>query len=1165
MGFLEELNKRVLLFDGAMGTEIHKIDLGEQEWGGYQGCNEYLSISAPERIAAIYRSYLDAGSDVIETNTFGAQKLTLEEHGLANRTEELNRASAVLARRVLEVFLSDRGNGGEERYIAGSMGPGTKLPSLGHTDFDSLHDSYLAQARGLIAGGVDLFIVETAQDPLQIKAAVLAIRDAQEETGADLPVVVSITVETNGSMLVGTDIAAAVTILEPLAIDVLGINCATGPAEMRPHVKELAALYTGPVFAMPNAGFPEHKDGRLIYDLGPEEYRRHLISFVQEYGVDVIGGCCGTDPSYIAELRKGLNAAGRSERSASSEASLASLYSRQELRQDPGPFFVGERTNTNGSKKFREHLLEEDWHALEEMGKAQQRSGAHGIDVCLAYAGRDERSDMREIIGRLNKSLDRPIVIDSTDPLVIEDALKLTGGRPLINSVNLEEGPGHARRVFSLAKRYGAAIIALTIDEKGMARSLERKLEVAGRLVAMATGEFGLRAQDMVIDPLTFTLGSGESSLKDAGRSTIEALRRIKEELPGVHTVLGVSNTSYGLSPHSREVLNSMFLHEAVEAGLDLAIVNVRKITPLHSIPQDDRDAALDLIYHRGKEDPLLYFIRHFDRTSDRQRGNSGEEDSLRESLSPTENLRGLVIDGVSHKLEEAVDLVMEEKAPEEIISEELIPSMKQVGEMFGEGEIQLPFVLQSAEVMKKAVDYLEPHMSRSDARGKKKVVLATVRGDVHDIGKNLVDIILTNNGYEVYNLGIKIDVDSMIEKIEETDADAVGMSGLLVKSTGIMKENLEFMKSRGIDLPVLLGGAALTEKFVQQECAPLLESPVFYCRDAFDGLHALSTLEGSLDEGEKGSAGETPSKERGAFTDADENMAESGKIDARAATASSEPLTLRIEDVPSPPHWRIEEEDSEDLQQLFSSINFTRLVRGRWGYRSAYREGASRAPAKETDRVATLTEENARGLLENLRLKVENEGLIEAKARYRWLPCRADGDSLEIFDIADGSSAGRLDFPRGQRDSRRCVSDFFIDSPETFSELPRGLESRAADLVGLQIVSLGPKIAVAIQELFSSDRYREYLLLHGLAVELTEVYAELIHRRMEEKLGIGESSRFSVGYPCCPQLELNRIIAELLGAEEIGVSFTTDEQMVPEFTTSAFLSFHPEAYYFSI
>lgn len=1188
MGFLDDIRRKVMLFDGAMGTEIQKLDIGEGEWGGYQGCNEILSISSPERIAGIYRSYLDAGSDIFETNTFGAQKLTLQEHGLAGRTEELNRASSELARRVLDQFRSEVGDDGRIRYIAGSMGPGTKLPSLGHTDFESLHDSYLAQARGLIDGGVDLFIVETAQDPLQIKAAVLAIRDAQGERNTELPVVVSITVETNGAMLVGTDIAAAVTILEPLEIDVLGINCATGPKEMRPHIKELAALYRGPVFCMPNAGFPEHRDGRLVYDLGPQEYAEHLISFVSDYGVDVIGGCCGTDPSYIAELRRRLDSSIKPERSAENPSSLASLYSRQELTQEPAPFFVGERTNTNGSKKFRERLLEDDWQALEEMGKAQQRVGAHGIDVCVAYAGRDEKADMRELIGRLSKSLDRPIVIDSTDPEVVETGLKLIGGRALINSVNLEDGPEHARKLFGLAKRYGAAIIALTIDEEGMARSIEQKMEIASRLLRMAVDEIGLQPQDLVIDPLTFTLGSGEESLRDAGFTTIEAVRRIKKELGGVHTILGVSNISYGLTAQSREVLNSIFLHEAVDAGLDLAIVNVKKIIPLHSIPKEDREAALDLIYLKGAEDPLLRFIRHFEAVAAR-RGEGGitekspEEGNgnTRRSMSPVERLQNLVIDGSSHDLEKTIDEVMEETAPEQIISDELIPAMKRVGDMFGEGEIQLPFVLQSAEVMKKAVDYLQPFMSKTDSQHKVKVVLATVRGDVHDIGKNLVDIILTNNGYEVYNLGIKVDIDMIIEKTEEVGAHAVAMSGLLVKSTAVMKEYIEIIKSRGLDIPVLLGGAALTSKFVERECAPILESPVYYCRDAFDGLNALSSLE----RGETGTGVGKPAEPRvprdpresrepaEAARQEPETPEEPGAEKTGTSPAPStifEPLTLSAADIPSPPHWHLEREEDEEVEALFDSLNFKRLVRGRWGYKSAYVERASKAPADLSDKGALqISEEEAEGILESLKVKIERERILEPKAVFRWMPCRSDGDTLFIYEPEGAASnparaeaAAALSFPRQEKAPRRCISDFFLSKAEP-----------APDLIGLQIVTMGSRIGEAITELFRTDRYKEYLLLHGLAVELTETYADIIHHRMEARLGLVDSTddlraigtRFSVGYTCCPNLSLNRKLAELLSAENIGVTFTEGNQMVPEFSTSAFVSFHPEAYYFSL
>ncbi|MDY7027401.1 MAG: homocysteine S-methyltransferase family protein, partial [Spirochaetota bacterium] len=853
MKFAEYLKNNIILFDGAMGTEIQKIEVQDSEWGGYAGCNEMLSLSAPHHIAAVHRSYLEAGADVIETNTFGANRIVLTDYGLEERTREINRAAARLAADVRDAYAKEQAGGTSSglrnapRFVAGSIGPGTKLPSLGQVDFDTIHFSYLEQARGLIEGGVDLFIIETCQDILQIKAAVIAVQDALKEAGTELPIIVSMTVQNNGSMLVGSDIPSAVTALAPLGVEIIGINCATGPTEMRPHIEELSASFNGTLFCMPNAGFPVQRDGRLVYDLPPKEFADLLTSFVTDFGVDIIGGCCGSDPDFIAELRSripslGKPARGKKSRQTVSVPALSSLYSRQELRQEPAPFFVGERINSNGSKLFRTHLLEEDWDAITTMGLQQLKTGAHGIDVCAAYAGRDERRDMVEIIRRLTTHIDLPLVIDSTNPEVIEAALKLIGGRSLINSVNLENGDEHADRLFFLARRYGAAIIALTIDEQGMARGIDRKIEIARRLYDIAVKKHGLSPSDLVIDPLTFTLGSGDQELKDAGWQTIEAVSAIKRELPGVHTILGVSNISYGLSPHSREVLNSVFLSEAVQAGLDMAIVNVHKIIPIYQLSSREKQLALHLIYNRGQSDPLLKYIDFFSKKTASTLDTRAEHFA---ALSPEEQVRELILEGNRTGLTDILDTMLQTIPASKIISDHLIPAMKRVGELFGEGSMQLPFVLQSAEVMKKAVDYLEPFLERHEGGPNRKIVLATVRGDVHDIGKNLVDIILSNNGYTVINLGIKVDIETIIEKTLEADADAIGMSGLLVKSTQVMKANLQEMRRRDIHLPVLLGGAALTEKFVREECAPLLNAPVCYCRDAFDGLQALDLTAG--------------------------------------------------------------------------------------------------------------------------------------------------------------------------------------------------------------------------------------------------------------------------------------------------------------------------------
>ena len=1173
MKFTEYLKNNIILFDGAMGTEIQKLEVQDNEWGGYTGCNEMLTLGAPHHIAGIHRSYLEAGADVIETNTFGANRIVLSDYHLEDRTREINRAAAQIAVDTRDAFVKETsraappeadirdafvkektvgtsaGPAKQPRFVAGSIGPGTRLPSLGQVDFDTIHFSYLEQARGLIEGGVDLFIIETCQDVLQIKSAVIAVKDALKEADTDLPIIVSITVEHNGSLLVGSDIPSVVIALVPLGVEIIGINCATGPTEMRPHIEELHSSFDGTLFCMPNAGFPVQRGGSLVYDLPPKEFADILTSFVIDFGVDIIGGCCGSDPAFIAELRSRISAlrkpdGGKSSRQAEAVPALSSLYSRQELRQEPAPFFVGERINSNGSKLFRTHLLEEDWDAVTAMGLQQLKTGAHGIDVCAAYAGRDERRDMVEIVRRLTTHIDLPLVIDSTSPEVIEAALKLTGGRSLINSVNLENGEEHADRLFSLARRYGAAIIALTIDEQGMARRLDRKLEIARRLYDSAVKKHGLSPSDLVIDPLTFTLGSGDPELRDAGWQTIEALSAIKRELPGVHTILGVSNISYGLSPHSREILNSVFLSEAIQAGLDMAIVNVHKIIPVYQLSSREKQLALHLIYNRGQSDPLLSYIDFFSKKS-----SSPTEAKAKHfaALKPGEQVRELILEGTKSGLTDLLDTMLQTIPASNIISDHLIPAMKRVGELFGEGSMQLPFVLQSAEVMKKAVDYLEPFLERHEDGPGKKIVLATVRGDVHDIGKNLVDIILSNNGYTVFNLGIKVDIETIIEKALEVDADAVGMSGLLVKSTQVMKANLQEMRRRDIHLPVLLGGAALTEQFVREECAPLLNAPVYYCRDAFEGLQALDRTA----EAQASSAGSHPFNERPAGKVSDTRSGviapAAGKavgIDVHDGTAAYRVPRLQSE------AYELHTLSEIDVPVLFDMINRSRLFRSRWKYRQG---------AESRDAYAELEKKELIPLFAGLREKVIGGGFLQPRVSFRFFPCRSSGEELNLFESGGGKAAS-FHFPRQSGSPFKSVADFFLS------------ESGPQDnLVALQIVTLGPQIGMEIQRLFREDNYREYLHLHGLAVELTEALAGYAQVKVEELLEIEQPSasvnalvgtRYSFGYPCCPDLSTNRTIADLLDASRLGITFTEDDQMVPEFSTSAFICFNPAAEY---
>ena len=1179
MKFREYLRNNIILFDGAMGTEIQKLTIKDDEWGGYAGCNEVLSINAPHHISGIHHAYLEAGANVIETNTFGANRIVLSEYGLEDKTRMLNSASAVIAAKARDSFnaakLSEH-----QRFVAGSMGPGTRLPSLGQIDFDTLHFSYLEQARGMIEGGVDLFIIETCQDLLQVKAAVIAVHDAMRETGLDLPVIVSVTVETNGTMLVGSDIPTVVTAINPLGVDIIGLNCATGPAEMRPHIEELSTCFGGTLFCMPNAGFPVQRDGRLIYDLPPGDFADILTAFVSDFGVEIIGGCCGSDPGFIKELRGRIPSLVKRHRDYSAQRgltvpALSSLYSVQELRQKPAPFFVGERINSNGSKKFRGHLLEEDWDAIISMGKEQLKTGAHSLDICAAYAGRDEGSDMRSIIAKMVTSVDLPVVIDSTDPEVVEAALKLIGGRALINSVNLENGKEHAGRLLSLAGRYGAAIIALTIDETGMARDIDRKLAIARRILSLATDTCGLSPSDLIIDPLTFTLGSGDGELRDAGWHTLNALTRIKKEMPGVHTVLGVSNISFGLNPHSREVLNSVFLSEAIHAGLDLAIVNVHKIIPTFQLSVREKQLALHLIYNRGQTDPLLSYIDYFDRNSAREANHTSKKHS---SDPPSARVRSLVLEGTKSGLTDVLDRMMKSFAPPVIIAEHLIPTMKEVGELFGEGSLQLPFVLQSAEVMRMAVDYLEPYLEKHENGPGKKVVLATVRGDVHDIGKNLVDIILSNNGYQVFNLGIKVDIETIIEKALEIGADAIGMSGLLVKSTSVMKSNLEEMRRRNIHIPVLLGGAALTKQFVVRDCDPLLNAPVHYCRDAFDALRALEgiapaaeTVPQSAASGASAASAASaavgpsaaepagPASPKSAVSQAaaphvevpQAAVPQTAVPQAETRSPGTGKNDLLPEQIAEPQSFELITLRDIDPPDLFRFINRGRLFRSRWKYR--------RGAASEAD-YTRLEKDEIIPLFNELAERLKTAPYLQPQSALRFFPCRSGGDEVLLFDPENRREIARFEFTRQRKAPFRSVPDFFL--PES---------SPRFDIIGLQIVTLGADIAKTIQKLFREDKYREYLHMHGLAVELTESLAEYTHSYMEKLLGLEKEikpeqahigTRYSFGYPCCPDLSANRTIGTLLQADQLGITFSEDDQMVPEFSTSAFICFNPRAEY---
>jgi len=1137
LDFIKKIKRGIVLFDGAMGTQIHALNPSEADWNGHNGCPEILNLTIPEKIRQIHEKYLNAGADVIETNTFGANQITLAEFGLGERVIEINEAAARIARQAARNFHTSA----KPRFVAGDIGPGTKLISLGQTDYDTLYESYALQARGLIRGGVDMFIIETCQDPLQIKAALNAVDDELQSAGLKLPRIVSITVETTGTMLIGTDISAALAIIDPFDVDIVGMNCATGPEKMRPYIKQICQSFDGPVLVQPNAGLPEMVNGEMVYTLSVEEYVTVLSSFIEKYGVQIVGGCCGTTPDFIRAMAGRIPQLSVAKRKPVKRSAVASLYSAQDLRQNPAPFFVGERSNTNGSKKFRECLLSDDWDGIVDISKQQELTGAHGLDLCVAYTGRDEISDMREAVTRIVRQVNLPIFIDSTDIDVIENTLKLIGGRAVINSINLEDGEERTRKVCQLAKRFGAAVIALTIDEAGMAHEVAKKLAIAKRIYDIAVHQCGLRPQDLIFDTLTFTLGSGDESLKNAGKNTIEGIRVIKRELPEVYTLLGISNISFGLHPGSREILNSVFLNEAIAAGLDLAIVNVKKILPLYKIDPDDIDICLDLIYNRG-ENPLLAFIRHFEKKSGEKRIRADDT----EKAPIDEKIMQRVIQGNRVGLADLLAEARKSTKPIDIINNWLIPAMKIVGDLFGEGKMQLPFVLQSAEVMKFAVSKLEPFLEKSDTSEPTSLVLATVRGDVHDIGKNLVDIILSNNGYRVYNLGIKCEIETILDKAREVNADAIGLSGLLVKSTTIMKENLELMKQRNISIPVLLGGAALTPSFVKEICAPLLKSPVIYCPDAFTGLSAMNLIK------EKNLSVVTPEATPG-------KKAEK-KIRLKNSVVEHEKLRRDIE-IPDPPFWGVKIVKEIDLDTVFNFLNEGILFSGRWGYRRG------KMSKEEYDQ---LIEKQVRPELEILKQRCIDDQLLVPQIAYGYFPCNSHDEELILYDPKNRENElTRFHFPRQEKEPFRSIADFFLP-----------VDSGKTDVIALQVATVGKRAHQKAKELYRQDHYKDYLLFHGLSVETAEALARYWHRYVSKELNIAEESgaeaedlvarkylgiRYSFGYPACPDLSENDKILKLLESEKIGVTTTESHQMVPEQTTAAFIVHHPQARYFTL
>ena len=1156
--YLDAVAERVVVFDGAFGTYVQGLDLSADDFGGQslEGCNEMLCLTRPDVIAGMHAAFFDVGVDAVETASFGSFAPVLAEYDVADRAHDLNAAAARIAREVADGYAAD----GRSRYVGGSIGPGTKLPSLGHITFADLRDAYEVQARGLLEGGVDLFIVETCMDLLQVKAAMIACRRAMQAGGRKVPLQVQVTMETTGRMLVGTEIGAAVVSVAAMRPDVLGINCATGPAEMQEHLRHLSHHSPLPISVLPNAGLPSVVDGRTHYDLTPEQLAQFHARHVSELGVRVVGGCCGTTPEHLRQVVEAVRDLTPAHLDPTVEPSVSSIYSPVTIEQDLSFLIIGERTNANGSKAFRDAMLAGDWDSCTKMANEQVREGAHVLDVCVDYVGRDGAVDMDEIAKRFATQSSAPLVLDSTETPVLEAGLQHIGGRAILNSANLEDGElpdSRFDRVMSLAREYGAAVICLLIDERGQARDVEWKLEVAHRIHEIATERYGLSSSDLIFDALTFPLSTGDDDLRKDAIYTIEAIGRIKAEIPGAHTVLGVSNVSFGLNPAARHALNSVFLHEAVQAGLDSAIVHAGKIVPLNRLPDEQREVCLDLVWDRRTDtyDPLAHLLDVF---ADVKSTKTEKPD--RSGLPVQERLHHRIIDGDRDGLTDDLDEALASGlAALDIVNDVLLGGMKVVGDLFGSGQMQLPFVLQSAETMKTAVAYLEPHMEKvGGSAAKGKLVIATVKGDVHDIGKNLVDIICTNNGYEVHNLGIKVPISEMVAKVKEVEADALGMSGLLVKSTLIMRDNLTELNELGLtELPVLLGGAALTRRYVERDLRELYEGRLFYGRDAFEGLSTLESLMGMKRTGE---------------WDPDFGRVPTGRV-LPERTGDGESAVMEVprrspdvatdNEVFRPPFLGSRVVKGIGLDDIVEYVNETALYRNQWQFR----------PEKDdTGRPESDDEFKARirSVFREQLAAAKASGVLVPQVVYGYYAANGDGNDLVVWtDESRTAEAARFPFPRQQAAPFLCIADFF-----------RPIDSGEVDYAAFHIVTMGGAVSEAAAKLFAANEYQQYLLLHGLGVEMAEALAEYWHRRIREELGfvaedgptIGglfrqqyRGGRYSWGYPACPDLEDNATVARLLGAERLGieVSEETGWQYQPEQTTSALICHHPQAKYF--
>ena len=1155
----EALLARTVIADGAMGTMLQAANPTLEDFQNHEGCNEILNVSRPDIVKSVHRQYLDVGVDAIETNTFGANFANLAEYGIEDRIYELAFSGAKLAREVADEYSTED----KPRWVLGSLGPGTKLPTLGHTSYQKLKDAYATASQGLVEGGCDALLVETTQDLLQAKAAINGARQAIKDSVQDIVLIAQVTVETTGTMLLGSEIGAALNALEPLDIDLIGLNCATGPAEMSEHLRSLSKGSQSQISVMPNAGLPILGANGAEYPLGPDELAEYLADFTKNYGVNLVGGCCGTTPAHMKAVVDRLGRETIVVRNPELERGASSLYQFVPFRQDKTYLSIGERTNANGSRAFRDALLAEDWQTCIEIARDQIRDGAHMLDLSIDYVGRDGVKDMQELASRLATSSTLPIVLDSTEPAVIKAGLEHLGGRSVINSVNFEDGDGpqsRFARIMPLVQEHGAAVVALTIDEDGQARTAEWKMKVATRLIEELTQKWNMNIGDILIDCLTFPIATGQEETRKDGIETLNAIRQLKEKYPEVQTTLGVSNVSFGLNPAARIVLNSVFLSEAVKAGLDSAIVHPSKITPIARIEEKALKVALDLVYDRREYDetgectydPLTVFLDLFDGVETTSTKISRAAELA--ALPLEERLERRIVDGEKVGLEaDLLEAMKKGIKPLVIINDHLLSGMKIVGELFGKGEMQLPFVLQSAEVMKIAVAILEPHMEKTDDEGRGKILLATVKGDVHDIGKNLVDIILSNNGYTTVNIGIKQTINQIIDAAAENNVDVVGMSGLLVKSTVIMKENLEELNTRGLSdrWPVILGGAALTRSFVEVDLANVFPGTVRYAKDAFEGLKLMDSMMG-MKRGVPGA--ELPAlrerktvRTRGVINEGD-LIVDTERSDVAANNS-----------LPSPPFYGSKVVKGIALADYLGMLDERALFMGQWGLKGARGE------------YEKMVETEGRPRLRSLLNEVQSQGWLNAAVVYGYFPCYSEGNDLVVLHHEGpdkGKERVRFSFPRQRRDRRLCLSDFY-----------RSKESGEIDTVAFHIVTMGQSVSEATSKLFAANNYREYLELHGLSVQLTEALAEHWHARIRQELSFGSEdspditeildqgyrgSRYSFGYPACPDLEQQVQLCQLLEPERIGVELSEEFQLHPEQSTSAIIVHHPEAKYFN-